>query len=44
MKSAARLPVKGMEYEVPEQDLSNKLRKMRAIPGSRFVMSSVKVR
>ncbi|WP_460837151.1 cytochrome P450 [Noviherbaspirillum agri] len=44
MKTAVRLLVSAMEYDVPQQDLQVDLARMPAIPASRFVMSRVRRR
>ena len=42
MKSAVRLLVTAMHYEVPQQDLRIDMARIPAIPPSRFIISSVK--
>jgi fatty-acid peroxygenase len=42
MKVALKFMVSTMQYDVPEQDLSINLRRMPAIPESRFKMTNVK--
>lgn len=42
MKSATRLLISAMSYEVPEQDLSIDMSRMPAIPESRFIISNIK--
>ena len=42
MKSATRLLIKEMNYEVEAQDLSIDMSRMPAIPQSRFIISQVK--
>jgi len=44
MKTAVRLLVSAMEYDVPQQDLRIDLTRMPAIPASRFILSHVRRR
>ena len=43
MKTIARLLTREMRYDVPEQDLTIDLRRMPAVPNSRFVMTNLRL-
>ena len=42
MKQAVRLLVRGMRYEVPDQDLRLRMSRMPSIPRSGFVIAQVR--
>lgn len=44
MKHAARFLTRELQYEVPEQDLKIDMARLPALPASRFVMASVRLR